>query len=56
MKDCIRLKKAYPNLISGYDLVGHEDSGRTLHSLTPEILWFQSECQQQGVNIPFFFQ
>jgi adenosine deaminase CECR1 len=56
MKDCIRLKKLYPDLISGYDLVGHEDAGRTLNSLTPELLWFQSECDAQGVNIPFFFQ
>lgn len=56
MKDCTRLKKIYPDLISGYDLVGHEDAGRTLNSLTPELLWFQSECAAQGVNIPFFFQ
>jgi adenosine deaminase CECR1 len=56
MRDCIRLKKLYPDLISGYDLVGHEDAGRTLNSLTPELLWFQSECAAQGVNIPYFFQ
>ncbi|TVY86682.1 Adenosine deaminase, partial [Lachnellula willkommii] len=55
MRECIRLKKDYPDVISGYDLVGHEDSGRTLRSLTPELLWFQSECRQQQVNIPFFF-
>jgi hypothetical protein len=38
MNHCIRLKKIYPELISGYDLVGHEDPGRTLESLTPELL------------------
>ncbi|TVY56311.1 Adenosine deaminase 2-A [Lachnellula suecica] len=55
MKHCIRLKKVYPDLISGYDTVGHEDSGRTLHSLTPELLWFRETCKAENVNIPFFF-
>ncbi|EHL03800.1 putative Adenosine deaminase CECR1-A [Glarea lozoyensis 74030] len=54
MSHCIRLKKLYPDLISGYDLVGHEDPGRTLESLTPELLWFQEECKTQAVNIPLF--
>lgn len=56
MKDCIRLKHTFPDLISGYDLVGQEDAGRTLQSLTPELLWFQAECKKHGLNIPFFFQ
>lgn len=55
MKQCIQMKKRYPKLIQGYDLVGQEDLGRTLHDLTPELLWFQDECAKEGVHIPFFF-
>lgn len=55
MRIAINAKKLLPDLISGYDLVGPEDLGRTLHSLTPELIWFQEECTRQKVNIPFFF-
>lgn len=55
MKFCIQAKKKYPHLISGYDLVGPEDDGRSLHDLTPELIWFQEECTKEGVDIPFFF-
>jgi adenosine deaminase CECR1 len=55
MKFCIQAKKKYPHLVSGYDLVGPEDDGRTLHDLTPELIWFQEECAREGVDIPFFF-
>jgi len=55
MKLCIQSKKQYPDLISGFDLVGPEDDGRTLHDLTPELVWFQEECVNEGVDIPFFF-
>ncbi|KUJ20073.1 Metallo-dependent hydrolase [Mollisia scopiformis] len=55
MKICIQAKKLYPKLISGYDLVGPEDFGRTLHSLTPELVWFREQCIKEGLNIPFFF-
>ena len=55
MKQCIQVKKAYPHLIAGYDVVGPEDLGRTLESLTPELLWFREACAAENVNIPFFF-
>jgi adenosine deaminase CECR1 len=32
-----------------------EDLGRTLHDLTPELLWFQEACAESKVEIPFFF-
>ncbi|KAK0101057.1 hypothetical protein ONS95_012955 [Cadophora gregata] len=54
MKICMQAKKLYPTLISGYDLVGPEDQGRTLHSLTPLLIWFQSEVKKQNLTIPFF--
>ncbi|KAI4159016.1 MAG: hypothetical protein L6R39_000441 [Caloplaca ligustica] len=55
MKQCIAIKKAYPHLIAGYDVVGQEDKGRTLADLTPELFWFKKKCMEEGINIPFFF-
>ncbi|KAG0648387.1 Cat eye syndrome [Hyphodiscus hymeniophilus] len=55
MKQCIEIKKSFPELISGYDLVGQEDLGRTLHDLIPELIWFKEACTTAGVEIPFFF-
>lgn len=55
MKQCILMKKAYPELIAGYDVVGQEDMGRSLADLTPELFWFKKRCFENGVDIPFFF-
>lgn len=55
MRECIHQKLEYPALISGFDLVGFEDAGRTLLSLTPELVWFRKACRTAGVKIPFFF-
>ncbi|KAH7310081.1 adenosine deaminase family protein-like protein [Rhexocercosporidium sp. MPI-PUGE-AT-0058] len=54
MKLCMTAKKLYPTLISGYDLVGPEDHGRTLHSLTPVLVWFQAQLNKENLNIPYF--
>lgn len=55
MKECIEVKKAYPDLVAGFDLVGQEDAGRPLADLTPELFWFRKKCVEEGVDIPFFF-
>ncbi|KAL9117736.1 MAG: hypothetical protein Q9187_005726 [Circinaria calcarea] len=55
MMDCISTKKRFPDLISGFDLVGQEDMGRPLVDLTPELFWFRKRCLEEGVDIPFFF-
>ena len=55
MKECIRMKAMYPDLIAGYDLVGQEDKGRSLAELTPELFWFKKRCLENGFDIPFFF-
>ncbi|MCJ1412946.1 hypothetical protein MMC19_007047 [Ptychographa xylographoides] len=55
MKLCIATKVHFPDLISGFDLVGQEDLGRPLVDLTPEIFWFRKRCVEAGVEIPFFF-
>ena len=55
MKQCIAMKKAYPHLIAGYDLVGQEDKGRPIMNMTPELFWFKKRCMENGVDLPFFF-
>jgi adenosine deaminase CECR1 len=55
MEQCVIAKKEYPEMISGFDLVGQEDSGRTLVDLVPVLFWFRKICAEEGVEIPFFF-
>ncbi|KAJ5779713.1 hypothetical protein N7457_007433 [Penicillium paradoxum] len=55
MKKCIETKQEFPDLISGFDLVGQEDLGRPLADLVPVLFWFRKQCAEEGVDIPFFF-
>ncbi|KAL1953192.1 hypothetical protein VTO42DRAFT_3398 [Malbranchea cinnamomea] len=55
MHDCITAKKAYPHLVAGYDLVGQEDMGETLKNLSPLLVYFRQRCNEEGLEIPFFF-
>jgi len=54
MKECIRIKQIYPDLVSGFDFVGQEDLGRPLADLIPELFWFRKRCVEEGVDLPFF--
>lgn len=56
MEHCMRIKELYPDLISGYDLVGQEEPDRTLHDLAPMMLWFKEQCVLRDLNFPFFFK
>lgn len=55
MKQCIETKKAFPELICGFDLVGQEDHGRPLVDLVPVLFWFRKRCAEEEVEIPFIF-
>ncbi|RAK80834.1 Metallo-dependent hydrolase [Aspergillus fijiensis CBS 313.89] len=55
MQDCLSSKAAYPAVIAGFDFVGQEDLGRPLVELLPLCEWFQQECAQRNLQIPFFF-
>ncbi|KAK2741926.1 hypothetical protein FQN57_005485 [Myotisia sp. PD_48] len=55
MEQCIKAKKAYPDIIAGFDLVGQEDLGKTHKELGAEIIWFRELCDNEGLEIPFFF-
>jgi adenosine deaminase CECR1 len=51
--ECIELKKKFPNLICGYDLVGGEEPGYPLNYFAPELLSFRATCVSEGLDIPF---
>lgn len=55
MKHCVTVKKAYPALVAGFDVVGQEDLGRPLADLIPELFWFRKRCMEEAIDIPFFF-
>lgn len=38
---------------TGFDLVGEEGQGKPLKAFIPELLQFQHDCEQAGVEIPF---
>ncbi|MFA8450429.1 MAG: hypothetical protein ACEPOW_07025 [Bacteroidales bacterium] len=49
------LKKKYPNIIKGYDLVGEEDAGNTTLFYLPEFLDFIKKTSTEKYQLPFFF-
>lgn len=55
LKDCIELKKAFPDVIAGYDLVGPEDHGHPLIDFIEPLLRFKDMQKEAGVDIPFIF-
>ncbi|XP_040886338.1 adenosine deaminase 2-A [Toxotes jaculatrix] len=51
VKEAIQLQKDFPDVVAGFDMVGREDSGRTL--------WYFREAlslpAELGVTLPYFF-
>ncbi|KAG8709555.1 hypothetical protein FRC09_000613 [Ceratobasidium sp. 395] len=54
-QDCMNLKKEFPHVVAGFDLVGHEDTGRPLIYYAESLLNFQAESKRRGLDIPFVF-
>lgn len=55
MKQCMDLKAIFPDLICGFDMAAHEDTGITHRKYIPDLLWFREECLKRGLDIPFCF-
>jgi hypothetical protein len=49
------LKKEFPDLIAGFDLVAQEDTNNPLIYYIESLLWFQQETKNRGLDIPFIF-
>ncbi|KAF5380946.1 hypothetical protein D9615_004143 [Tricholomella constricta] len=55
LEDCIALKKEFPHLIAGFDLVGDENQLKPLIDYIEPLLWFRQRQKEEGVDIPFIF-
>ncbi|KAF8669690.1 adenosine [Rhizoctonia solani] len=55
LEDCMTLKKEFPDLIAGFDLVAQEDTNNPLIYYIESLLWFQQETKNRGLDIPFIF-
>ncbi|KZP03232.1 Metallo-dependent hydrolase [Athelia psychrophila] len=53
--DCIALKREFPHLIAGFDLVGDENLLKPLIDYIVPLLQFQADCKEAEVEIPFLF-
>ncbi|KDR73569.1 hypothetical protein GALMADRAFT_251310 [Galerina marginata CBS 339.88] len=54
-EDCIALKKEFPHLIAGFDLVGDENVLKPLIYYAETLLRFRERQKEEGVDIPFIF-
>ncbi|KAI5476505.1 hypothetical protein MNV49_007684 [Pseudohyphozyma bogoriensis] len=55
LEDCLELKREFPDLIAGFDLVGWEDGLRPLADYIEDLLWFKERQKEEGLNIPYLF-
>ncbi|OAX42024.1 adenosine deaminase-related growth [Rhizopogon vinicolor AM-OR11-026] len=59
LNDCIEMKKLFPDIIAGFDLVGDENVLRPLKDYLPQLLSFSTLQASQGLpehqRIPFIF-
>ncbi|KZT07988.1 adenosine deaminase-related growth [Laetiporus sulphureus 93-53] len=53
LEDCLQLKKEFPHLLAGFDLVGHEDSLRPLIDYIEPLTRFVERQKELGIDVPF---
>jgi len=52
IEDVIALKKAFPNTIAGFDLVGDENILRPLSDYIPQLLMLNERVRSEGLDLP----
>ena len=55
LKDCIKLKVQFPDLICGFDLVGAEDRPNCINYYSDLLSEFSEACRKRNLSIPFMF-
>ncbi|KAF2721932.1 Metallo-dependent hydrolase [Polychaeton citri CBS 116435] len=55
LSDCIQLKREFPNLICGFDLVGAEDRPNCISYYADLLVSFTKTCEKLDIEIPFMF-
>lgn len=55
IKDCIKLKLEFPDLVCGFDLVGAEDRPNHIGFYRDELLAMVETCRKLDIEIPFLF-
>lgn len=55
LEDCLALKKEFPHLIAGFDMVGDENTGTPLIDFVEVLLRFKARQREEGVDIPYIF-
>lgn len=55
MRDCIKLKIQFPDLICGFDLVGAEDRPNHIGFYRTQLVAFRETCKALNLDIPFMF-
>ncbi|PWW76862.1 Metallo-dependent hydrolase [Tuber magnatum] len=55
LDDCMALKREFPDLICGFDMVGCEDRGNPIRHYLNELLEFRRTCDAANLDIPFLF-
>ncbi|BFZ54114.1 hypothetical protein PYCC9005_001146 [Savitreella phatthalungensis] len=50
LDEALALHRRWPDVVCGVDLVGQEDSGKSLRTWRPVLLQFRATCQSAGVT------
>jgi len=55
LQDCMAMKREFPDVIAGFDLVGDENANHPLIYYLSPLLAFRAECDSLSLDIPFLF-